>query len=403
MIHTKQELTDLLSTIYQTFNIPIFLLSSNLTIIDFPDEFLHINKAYFTSFVQKENIHQYQIYTCFHQQESYFFFHYPMEDIFYLCIGPVFIRKPTSQEAPSNYPFLQYITSPYTMQDFLNLPYASQQTPKHIVLIYQIITGQLLKTKELKISYQEPITNPLKQENTLNEELFQIRETTTHEFSYSYEQKILNYIQNENSTNARLLMGELLQIKDERHLSKNQIQSMKYKLVCAVAFFTRGVIDVGVPISKAYTLSDIYITKIDNAKQASELHKMISDVITDFTALVKSYKHMQNPYWIKKCKNYISHNLHQQIRLDDLANLVNMNPQYLSTQFKKATGQSLKQYINQKKITEAQFLIKNSDYSLAEISDILQYSNQSHFNKVFKTITGLTPIQYKNYGQTLKD
>ena len=50
----------------------------------------------------------------------------------------------------------------------------------------------------------------------------------------------------------------------------------------------------------------------------------------------------------------------------------------------------------EKKVQEAQFLIKNSSYTLAEISDILQFSSQSHFNKVFKERTGKTPTQYKN-------
>ena len=69
------------------------------------------------------------------------------------------------------------------------------------------------------------------------------------------------YIQEGKSTQARIFMNELAQIKDNRYLSQNHVQSMKYKIVAAITLFTRAVIDVGVPIANAYTLSDVYITK----------------------------------------------------------------------------------------------------------------------------------------------
>ena len=93
---------------------------------------------------------------------------------------------------------------------------------------------------------------------------------------------------------------------------------------------------------------------------------------------------------------YISLHFNELLTTDSLARLFNYNESYFCRQFKKTTGQSIKQYINHKKIQEAQFLIKNSQYSLAQITDILQFSSQSHFNKVFKQIVGKSPIQYKN-------
>lgn len=65
----------------------------------------------------------------------------------------------------------------------------------------------------------------------MHHEIFTIRENPMHDFSYSYEKKIINSIQEENSTQARILMNELMQIKDGRELSQNHMTSIKYKLV----------------------------------------------------------------------------------------------------------------------------------------------------------------------------
>lgn len=396
MIQTKQELKSLLPAIYTNINMPVFLLSKDLEILAFPENFLQLEQNYFAQIINPSQINPYKTFLHFYHQEVYLFFHYAVEDVAYICIGPIFHKKITTQDRPSDYPFMSHVKSSYTIEDFIKLPYLYNKTSEYFLFIYQIITGEALDPEVLKNNFKQAGVNPLKQENSLQNELFVIRETSMHEFSYTYEKKIIKYIQEGKSTQARIFMNELAQIKDNRYLSQNHVQSMKYKIVAAITLFTRGVIDVGVPIANAYTLSDVYITKVDQCMAPPELFKIIADAITDFTNLVKRYQHIQNPYWVRKCKNYISENLHKPITLDELANEIGMNPSYLSSQFKKVTGKSLKRYINEKKIAEAQFLIKNSTYSLAEISEILQFSNQSHFNKVFKEITHSSPVQYKN-------
>lgn len=53
------------------------------------------------------------------------------------------------------------------------------------------------------------------------------------------------------------------------------------------------------------------------------------------------------------------------------------------------------EYINQRKIEEAQRLLRFSDKSLSAISNYLSFSSQSHFQNVFKKVTGETPTAFQ--------
>ena len=70
---------------------------------------------------------------------------------------------------------------------------------------------------------------------------------------------------------------------------------------------------------------------------------------------------------------------------------VHLNPTYLSELFKRETGTAISQYITDKRMEAAENMLKYSEYSFDEIAQILAYRSQSHFSKVFKKHSGMTP------------
>lgn len=128
----------------------------------------------------------------------------------------------------------------------------------------------------------------------------------------------------------------------------------------------------------------------------NRLNEVLMRTIIDFCTLVKKNLSTQYPLWTRTCIEYINQNLHKNISLDDIASEINMNGKYVSVQFKKITGEGLIEYINRKKIEESQFLLINTKLSILEISTILNYTDQSHFTKIFKKYTKMTPKQYRN-------
>ena len=73
-----------------------------------------------------------------------------------------------------------------------------------------------------------------------------------------------------------------------------------------------------------------------------------------------------------------------------------ITPKYLSQTVKAATGRTAGQWIDNRVILEAKNLLKSTDLTIQEISQALNFSNQSFFGKYFKNITGVSPKKYRD-------
>jgi two-component system response regulator YesN len=63
--------------------------------------------------------------------------------------------------------------------------------------------------------------------------------------------------------------------------------------------------------------------------------------------------------------------------------------------FKKETGMSISDYLQQTRIEYAKELLLNTDQSVSEIANASGYSNLSYFSAIFKKITGTSPGEYR--------
>lgn len=94
---------------------------------------------------------------------------------------------------------------------------------------------------------------------------------------------------------------------------------------------------------------------------------------------------------VEKVKRYISENLGSELRRDELAEYVHLNPDYLTRIFKKETNMALKEYIIRQKMEEARNMIKNTSLPISFIAAKVGYCNFSHFSFTYKKIYGQTP------------
>lgn len=81
--------------------------------------------------------------------------------------------------------------------------------------------------------------------------------------------------------------------------------------------------------------------------------------------------------------------------LEEMGARFYVSKSYLCRIFKEVTGFTVNEYLNMSRIQKAQKLLKNSSYSITEISGILGFESLTYFERVFKKLTDTTPYQYR--------
>lgn len=98
---------------------------------------------------------------------------------------------------------------------------------------------------------------------------------------------------------------------------------------------------------------------------------------------------------IERMKQYIEEHLAQEISRKELAQLVGFNQEYLSTLFKKETGDTLSEYIQKKRLCVAEKLLTQTNLPISLISQNCGYETLSYFSSVFRQKVGISPREYR--------
>ncbi|MFF2090800.1 response regulator [Paenibacillus sp. NPDC058174] len=98
---------------------------------------------------------------------------------------------------------------------------------------------------------------------------------------------------------------------------------------------------------------------------------------------------------VARVRTYIKEHLHEELTREEIASSVFLNPAYLSRLYKKETGVSLTDYILKLRMDKAKLLLSQTNELVSTVADAVGYTHFSHFAKMFKKITGVSPQEYR--------
>lgn len=99
---------------------------------------------------------------------------------------------------------------------------------------------------------------------------------------------------------------------------------------------------------------------------------------------------------IKKAQEYIERNYQDKITVDQLADILALGRRNLERRFKKATANTVVEYIQRVKIEAAKKQLESGRKNVNEVMYETGYSDEKAFRTVFRKITGLSPLAYRN-------
>ena len=101
------------------------------------------------------------------------------------------------------------------------------------------------------------------------------------------------------------------------------------------------------------------------------------------------------PVAIWKTRKYIEKHADEELSLTKVANVVNMNANYLSERFKQVTGMNFVEYLARTRFEKACGLLHDGDLRISDIAFAAGFQSLSQFNRVFKKLAGKSPTQYR--------
>lgn len=116
-------------------------------------------------------------------------------------------------------------------------------------------------------------------------------------------------------------------------------------------------------------------------------------ILKPMMAEVLSAENRHQPF--ERLYEYVSKNIRFGLTIDELAGVMNLSKPYLSGKFKKATGYTLKEYVNHRIIQKAKEMLGYTDESLKSIAEDLNFSDVYYFSHFFKRHVEVPPSVYR--------
>lgn len=211
---------------------------------------------------------------------------------------------------------------------------------------------------------------------------------------YHTELQLMQAISKGQSHKAELYLARLLHHQYDCRITSN-LRKAKDFVLALNTLFRMSVLGSSVHPYNVNQLCLKYISDIEQLQQPTDIISLIQEMVRQYCLLVKNHSLKNYSPIIQKVITLIDYDLTADLSLNAVAEMIQINPSYLSALFKKELKETLTEHVNRKRMERAAFLLGATNLQIQEIAKQCGISDVNYFTKKFKKSMGKTPKEYR--------
>ena len=221
------------------------------------------------------------------------------------------------------------------------------------------------------------------------------------ERNYENEKKLTEAVASGNINNIDFISSSLFNPPDTNRLP-DSLRNHKNHLIVLNTILSKAAEKGGVHPLHINKLSSSFTEKIEKIHYTQEFVKLQNKMAKEYCFLVKKHSLSSYSTLIGKVITLIDYDITADLKLRSIAELMFVNPSYLSDTFSREMGVTLTEYVNTRRVEHAVMLLHKTDKQIQDIASSSGFSDVNYFIRVFKKYYGMTPTVYrKNIGKNI--
>ncbi|TBL76583.1 response regulator transcription factor [Paenibacillus thalictri] len=194
--------------------------------------------------------------------------------------------------------------------------------------------------------------------------------------------------------------GETDRVQGELDRWENWIRSNHFKAEEVRGWVIKLLSDIDLKYRSQQHFHNVYSTEL------------FHNTLLEFESLEELFVYMQH-YFMEKidyvaktqresqrkevieAKRYVMTHLSKKISMDEVARMLHLNGSHFSRIFKMETGETFIEFVTRVKMEQAQEYLLQSEKTVEQIAEMVGYENTSYFIKLFKSLFGMSPLDYR--------